>query len=267
MSVTSRIFPTVATLLLFPPLVPAQGGADPLLPEDETLNVALRREAMPELADSRLGKILARYYDQGLGGEENWSKIESLRLSGTLKLESGEFELFAYQKKPDLIKMTIGGNQRDLVLGYDGETAWQSAPAEPGKYEPMGGKEARRFIHSARFGNHLLYPFEDGKTITYMDTVPVEGTICHQIRVLLDTEYQVDYFIDIRSYLEIKVVNTDLRTGFVNSVTYEDYIRELGMPIARKVHSSENGEWVSTLEVEEVSMNSGLMPWMFSMPE
>jgi len=127
--------------------------------------------------------------------------------------------------------------------------------------------EARRFIHSARFGNYLLYPFAEGKRIRLIDTVPVEGAICHQIRVELDTGYQVDYYIDIRSYLEVKVVNTDLRSGSVNSVIYKDYIREFGMPIAKKVESFEGGEWVSSLVLDEVKVNSGVMPWMFHMPE
>jgi hypothetical protein len=131
----------------------------------------------------------------------------------------------------------------------------------------MAEQEARHFIHSARFGNYLLYPFAEGKRISLIDTVPVEGAICHQVRVELDTGYQVDYFIDIRSYLETKVVNTDLHSGVTNSVIYKDYTREFGMPIAKKVESREDGEWVSSLVLDEVKVNSGVMPWMFHMPK
>ena len=162
--------------------------------------------------------------------------------------------------------MTIFGGQRNLVLGYDGKKAWQVLPGQKGEAQAMALAEARRFIHSAHFGNHLLYPYALGKQIEYIDTVPVKDTVCHQVRVTLDTEFQVDYFIDIRSYLEIKVVNTDLRTGRSNSVVYEDYIREFGMPIAKRVVSEEDGEWVSTLVLDEVKVNSGIMPWMFKMP-
>jgi len=221
---------------------------------------------MPELAPTRLGKILQRYYREGLGGPENWGRVESLRATGTLEVETGEFDFSAWQKKPDLIKMTLSGNQRELVLAYDGDTAWKSLSGSTADAKPMDAEEARRFIHSSRFGNHLLYPFEEGKTIRYLDTVPVDGSICHQIRVELDTGYQVDYFLDIRSYLELKVVNTDLRTELVSSLTYKDYTREVGMPIAKHVRTEENGEWVSTLTLDEVKVNQGLMPWMFGMP-
>ena len=132
---------------------------------------------------------------------------------------------------------------------------------------PMTETEARRFIHSARFGNYLLYPFMEGKRIRLIDTVPVEGAICHKIRVELDTEYQIDYYIDIQTSLEVKVVNQDLRTGSVNSIIYRDYTRDFGIPIAKKVESREEGEWVSTLIREEIKLNTGIMPWMFHMPE
>jgi hypothetical protein len=47
----------------------------------------------------------------------------------------------------------------------------------------------------------------------------------------------------------------------------EDYIRESGIPIAQKVVSSENGEWVSTFKLDKITVNSGVMPWMFKMPK
>jgi len=238
---------------------------DTLQMPDDQINVIIRQIPMPELGQGRLAKILTRYYVEGLGGAENWDQISSLKVSGRLKLESGEFELNAYQKKPDLIKMTIRGNQRDLVLGYDGKTAWQKLPGRDMKAEPMKEEEARRFKHSAHFGNHLLYPYALGKKIEYIDTVPSEGKICHQIRVTLDTDYQIDYFIDIRTYLEVKVVNTDLRNGLNNSVIYKDYIREFGMPIAKQVESYEEGKWVSSLTLDEVKVNAGIIPWMFKM--
>lgn len=229
----------------------------------EQITSIMRKEAMPDLGKGRLEKILARYYAEGLGGPEHWEKISSLRVSGTLKLKDGEFRLDAYQKKPDLIKMTIINQDRRMVLAYDGKVAWQRMPGSKSEPELMGEVEARRFKHSARFGNHLLYPYAEGKTLTYIDTVPVEGDICHQIRVDLDSGFQVDYFINIHTYMEIKVLNRDLETGLTNSIIYTDYIREFGMPIAKKVQNYENGEWVSSLKIDEVKVNSGIVPWMF----
>lgn len=233
----------------------------------EEISVILRQTSMPDMDDSRLGKILQRYYVEGLGGAENWQKIESMRLTGTLSLESGDFQINAYQKKPHFMKMTIEGNRQNLTLGYDGEKAWRIIPGPEPKPMLMEHQEARRFIHSSQFGNYLIYPYALGKEIYYIDTVPVEGKICHQIRVILDTGFQIDYFIDIRTYLEIMVKNTDLETGFVNSIVYDGYIFDHGMPVAKDVQSWENDKLVSELEIDEIKVNTGLMPWMFHMPD
>lgn len=233
---------------------------------DETVEMVLPQVAMPEMGNDRLGSILNRYYAEGLGGVSNWENVVSLRVSGQLKLESGTFKFASYRKKPHYIKMTIRGKQVRIKRGYDGTTAWQVAKRGASAVE-MDAVNARAFIHGAHFKNYLLYPRALGKQIEYLDTIPVDGEICHQVRVTLDSGYQVDYFIEVESFLELKVVTTDLRTEKVTTVVYEDYIRKLGMPVAQKIVSSENGVWVSTLELEEVKVNSGVMPWMFKMPK
>lgn len=232
--------------------------------KEEQITSLLRKTAMPELGEGRLAKILTRYYLEGCGGPERWGKISSLRVWGTLKSKDGEFNMDAYQKKPDLIKMTISNKSTEITLAYDGRTAWQHIPGDENPNHMEAG-EARRFKHTAGFGNHLLYPFVEGKKIRYIDTVPVEGSISHQIRVDLDNGYQVDYFIDIRTYLETMVVNYDLETRTKNTFVYTDYISEFGVPIAKNVESYENDEWVSSLTIDQVKVNSGIFPWMFKM--
>ncbi|MFU8848985.1 MAG: hypothetical protein ACNA77_09760 [Opitutales bacterium] len=223
---------------------------------------------MPELGETRIEKILTDYYELALGGAESWEKVMSLSIIGKVETKDGAFTIIAYQKKPDLLKMSFSpeSGQGVLTLAYDGEVAWKQSGRQ-GQPERMPELEARRFIHSSRFGNHLLYPFAEGKKIRLVDTVPIEGAICHQVRVELDSGYQVDYFLDIRSYLEVKVINTDLVNKSSNSIIYKDHKREFGLPIARTVRSLEEGEWASTLKIDEVKVNPGIMPWMFHLPK
>lgn len=237
--------------------------------EASQLTDAMRATAMPQLDNSRVGGILNRYYNEGLGGAENWEQIGSLRVAGVLTLESGEFSFTSMKKKPDLTRMVIHapGRRRDLMLGYDGTIAWIRNPHEDGGPQSMEDAAARRFIHTAHFGSHLLYPFAKGKNIAYIDTVPLAGRICHHLQVTLDTGFIVDYYIDIRTHLEVRVVSTDTYTGDASTVMYDDYTFDYDIPIARKITNHENGEWVSTLVLQDVKLNTGLMPWMFKMPE
>ena len=235
---------------------------------EDQITMILRQTAMPELGEGRLARILTSYYIEGLGGADRWSQISSLKLSGTLKLESGDFDLNTYQKKPDLLKVTVRRTSSTLVLAYDGETAWQQLPKDGAKPELMGKAEARDFIHNAKFHNHLLYPFAFGKKIKYMDIVSVEGHVCHQVRVTLDSDYQFDYFIDSRSNFMVQVIANDLLDQTTQRSVFKDYVRapdEQGMPVARKVESYENGGLVSTATIDEISVNAGIPSWMFEM--
>lgn len=241
--------------------------AGEVLKKPAPLTEPMRQAAMPELDDSPIGTILTRYYNEGMGGPEKWAQLESLKVVGTIELERGHFELSAYQKKPNLMKMSIRRpeNPAAIELAYNGELAWRSLPGE--SPEPMEAEEARRFIHSAQFGTHLLHPYARGKTIRFIDTVPVEGAICHHFRVTLEAGYQIDHYIDIRSFLEVKTVNTDLRNGNTHTIIYRDYSQVDEFPVATKVDSYENGEWVSAMRLEELRTNTGVMPWMFDLPE
>ena len=220
---------------------------------------------MPELGESKVGKLLSRYYNEALGGPERWEQLESLKMKGTMELEAGTFQLLAYQKKPNLMKLSLRHvkNRTMMELGFDGSVAWEKPPRQEAR--AMDAEQARRFTHSAGFGSYLLFPYAAGKTIRLIDTVPVEGAICHHLRVTLDSDYQIDYFLDILTFLEVKVANTDLRTGAVYHFLYEDYEQVSGWPVATTVESYEDGNWVSTLRLEEIRANTGVMPWMFRM--
>jgi hypothetical protein len=220
---------------------------------------------MPDMGDSELGRILNRYYERGLGGEDQWKSVESIRIDGTLRLGETAYGLRAYQKKPNHLKMVIDGPGGEAVFAYDGETAWR---LEPGNDEPveMTGQEARRFIHNAGFDTYLLYPLAPGKKIEFVETVPARGKLCHQVRVTLDTGYSIDYFIDIHDFRVLSSLSTDRQTGEVVENVYEDFAEPFGVPMARKVTSYENGEVTSVVEVDRFTANVGAMPWMFSKP-
>lgn len=240
-------------------------GVDRLAVEDESTAV-LSNIAMPKMGNQRLDSILMRYYAKGMGGTEIWDNILSMRVSGQLTLKSGRYDFHVTRKKPHYLKIVIRDGPRQVIKGYDGSVAWQSGSQVSDAME-LPEADAREFILGAHFGSYLLYPYAPGKQIEYLDTVPVDGVLCQQVRVTLDTGFQVDYFIDTLSCLELKVVTTDLQTGQISATTYEDYTHEFGVPVARKVVSSVDGQWWSTFELDDVKLNSGVMPWMFQMPK
>lgn len=243
------------------------GKVGETLPIKENRNSGTTRQtAMPELEGGRLAKILTNYYVKGLGGPENWAKISSLKYFGKVELKNASFDITAYQRKPNLVKMILRSNQGELVVAHNGKNGWKQDPGRVAKPKMLEEAEERRLKHNAQFASHLLYPYADGKTIQFVDTVPAEGTICHQVRVTLNTGYQTDYYIDIRTSLIVKAINHDLKSDSINTIVYKNYTRDdSGMPVAMLVESFENGELISTLKIDEVQVNAGVFPFMFQM--
>jgi len=226
-----------------------------------------QEEAMPESDGSRLGDILERYYAQGLGGFEQWSELESLRLTGTMKVPDGELSLRAVKKRPEYLKLSLEGPSRSLQLAYDGRRGWKAEPDEPGTARRMGTEAERTFRLQATFGSLLVFPGATGKTIEYVDTVPLNGDVSHHLRVTLESQFVVHYYVGVRDYLEHKIVFEDRKTGTKKTTVLEDYTRVKGVPVARTVKTWRDGKFVSELSVDRIEANIGVMPWMFEMPK
>lgn len=254
---------TVAAILLFLAAIPlaAAAQAEPTGPDAPDVSL----KPMPEVPDPRLNRILQRYYEEALGGEEKWRRLESLRIQGVLTNADGEFALKAYHKKPDFLKMTLTSPDAALVLGYDGVTAWKAfgGPGQ-GRAVPMDDGEARQFVFNARFDTYLVYPLASGKTVEYVDFIPTEGEESHHLRVSLDNGFVVDYFLDITSFLVGRAIISDLRTGTVNTIEYHDYRPVRDTFIAHHVVSRKNGVFNSELRIEKIEPNIGMMTWMFA---
>ena len=120
-----------------------------------------------------------------------------------------------------------------------------------------------RLIKQKQFGNYLLYPFDPNKTIEYLGTERKADSVCHWIRVELINHFVIDYFIDVQTYKEVKVVLHDLVDSENNStIQYSNYKSINGLPIAQNsIRKFE--KWASTLTINSVDMNVGSAYWMF----
>ncbi len=262
-----KIFSQPTTFLLIPLIL----AATPSLCESQSefnADVWLRANAM-ETVEGRLGRVLSRYYEGGLGGADVYERVESFRFEGVYRTEAGEFPIRVFKKKPNLIKISITlPGQNSWTMGYNGKVAWQQRPdVNEGSPEKMDAAQRDRFLVDSVFISHLLYPKLPWKEIELVDTVPLDGRVCHKIAVQLPGNYVVTYFVDVRSNKKYSVVTTDKSTGRVTTSKLEDFVSVGGMPINRRAINIEDGEVTSTIEIDRIETNVGLATWIFDMPE
>lgn len=223
--------------------------------------------AMPELPDTEIGRILTQYYSLGLGGPEAWEPFESLKLIGTLRHDSSSYKLTVLSKKPDWVKQEIQTDSLTCLKGYDGVTAWRKS-RQKDPVERMPEDEAEAFALNALVGSQLLYPYAEGKRIELIETIPLDGHVCHHLRVsFADKETVLDYFIALPEYYEVKRILRNRKEAHTHTTEFSNYERIQGIPIAfKQIHSRDNQER-SVWTIKQVRINGGIMPWMFTCPE
>lgn len=245
------------------------------MPDGFELTELLEQMPMPELYPSKLGLVLSRYY-KALGGLENWSQIKSLKITGEL-IAANKGEPLSYvsiSKKPNLLKMEIkaGSNSEEgeeggFALSFDGQNAWMKFFSEKSaiRLDPDDSK-VRLLKQSAKFASLLLYPFRPDKSFEYLGTTREENSVCHWIRVRTNSQFIVDYYIDAQYYKDVKVVLKDsLNSEGDLTIKYSDYKTIDSFPIAHKVVTEKAGQQESTLIINSVEKNVGVLKWMFKL--
>lgn len=215
-----------------------------------------------------LAAVLRKYYSRTFGGSDNWERIESVRFDGLLHLEDRTLRFIAFKKKPDYCKVAImtGGGAR-MVLAYDGSDAWQINTSQP---EPeavsMPPKEARNFIRDATVGGHLLYPLLEGKEIRLLGAEDVEGDLCYQIEIILRGGDRIISSLDITDFSERHQTTINVVNGLEEQTFFSDFrkIEGVRFPFASVMES--DGELVHRVEMLDIQVNQGVMPWMFQRP-
>jgi hypothetical protein len=220
------------------------------------------------IPEGRLGRILERYFEEGVGGKENFARLESLLIEGTIQSGDISRPFRVFKKKPDLFRIRVGlPNRREWVMAFDGRVGWERHPdRNEGQARVMEGNELDAFKLDSAFASHLLYPLAPGKKMEFIDTVPVDGRICHQIRITFDNNWVLTYFIDIRSFNEYKLHTLAPGESTPRETIFEDFRLVSGIPLAHKVTTRRDGEILNKVLIERAEANMGVMRWMFAKP-
>ena len=220
------------------------------------------------LGDKRLIRVLENYYQSNLGGPENWAAIESIRFDGRLRLPGGTVRFSAYKKKPDYCKIMLHPSpRRQIIMAYDGTDAWQLDTGQPDAQPfAMPEKEALNFIRDATTGSHLLHPTFPGKTITLGSTMEVEGAMCRKVHVDLPSGQTISYVLNLSNHAERQQITTNAVNGQREVTTHYEYEEIGGIRFPTESILRIDGKEIHRVEMTEITLNPGLMPWMFARP-
>ena len=240
------------------------GLKNELIPDNILITESYLSSAMPNLKQTKLGKVLTRFYNKCFGGSEVWDKFLSLQIHGKLNTVSGIYEYTSIAKKPNLYKISIKLDGKANIFTSNGVKKWQQIIGEEESFLEVDSSMTR-MIYEPELPINLLYPFQHGKHFQYEGVARESNTVCFIISLLTDSDYLIHYFIDIESYLIVSIHIVDRLDDFRPTIIkYSDYNKVDGMYLANQIQTFVDGVWDSTLIIDKVSTNVGATNWLFN---
>jgi hypothetical protein len=172
------------------------------------------------------------------GGIDKLNAIQTLRLSGTLRVNGGTLELglVTLVRRPHSIRYEALLQDLTQVQAYDGRQAWQINPFQ-GRKDPerLSADDAKGLGEDAAdFYGALVDYQKKGYTLDYLGTEDIDGTDAHKLRVTRPNGDITIVYLDPDAFLEIRTVNRRIEHGIPNETItdYSDYEKVSGVYVA-----------------------------------
>ena len=208
------------------------------------------------------------------GGIEAIHAMHSLRLTGKLLVNQGQFELAFVQsfKRTGKVRQETTLQGMTQVQAYDGKQGWQIDPFG-GRKDPekMADDSSKGLVESVNDLDGALTDWKaKGTTVEYLGTEDVEGTLAHKIK-LSRTNGDVEYiYLDPDYFLEIRVLSQRVEHGVQLAIetNFGDYEKVSGVYIPFAVDVGKKGASDrQKMVVEKAELNVALDDSAFSFPD
>ncbi len=160
------------------------------------------------------------------GGLDKLGALQSLRLSGKLRINGGTVELHYVEliKRPGSIRYEVQLQGLTRVQAFDGKEAWQINPFQ-GRKDPerLSADDAKGLGENAADFTGVLVDYRaKGYKLDYLGTEDIDGTQAHKLRVARPNGDLTYVYLDPDYFLEIRAVNRRIEHGVPNE-TVSDY--------------------------------------------
>ena len=199
------------------------------------------------------------------GGQANWDSIETLQVTGTFQAFS-VISPFTLTRKGEKYHLDHTLNEKIVVIGYDGDTAWwdnhwfQKGAAE------MSGPDLGVVLRDAEFPTPFFHYREKGLDVKLIGETEIEGFSAIGIEVTRGDETET-WYLDPESYLEVAKISpgSDFGRSLPQTTFFDDWREVNGVMIA---HLTET-QWYTrdrVMVIDDIKVNVAVDDALFAMP-
>ena len=218
-------------------------------------------------ADGALIRTTLQRHWEAMGGN-NWLKVESIQLKGTIERDGQIVDVYIVKKRPNQIRATVTrdlslpGNEKQqvqMIRAHDGETGWTGtrlAGTSGMVKEKLPPDAAAELLADAGVLPRLIKLWRGGAELTRLDVREIEGRKVLPIQAReKDSPLSYTFFLDNKTF-RLNGYESRNSLGAVTTVKLDDYIVDAGVYLAKKstIESSATGRSVMQADTVEVGV-------------
>ncbi len=222
--------------------------------------------AIAPAAATTVDEVIAKHV-KARGGEKRWSKIESIKLTGSFTAFSNVYPFTLYQTAGDRYYLDHVLDGKKVVIGYDGKLAWwENEFVMPGA-QKIGGIDLGVNMREFDFPTPFFGYKEKGYKVRLSEETEYEGEPAIAVELTRPDESSETWFLDPDSYLEFARISpgSDFGSPMEQRTVYDDFREVDGVMIP---HLRE-AQWYTrdrVMLVDNVELNVKIDDAMFAMP-
>jgi outer membrane lipoprotein-sorting protein len=206
---------------------------------------------------------------QAHGGLKKLKEVETIRQTGRLTIGGFRASFVQENKRPNRVREETTIQGMSEVTVYDGKAGWHVSPFS-GRKDPelLSEDDLKPLLEDADIDGQLTDYRRKGHKAELTGHDSVEGTDCYKIKLTMKNGDIRYYYLDIDSFLELKIETERMIRGAVEyrDTIYGDYEEVNGLYFPFAFESGEKGDPNRlTARVDKIEINVPLTDHRFSM--
>ncbi len=220
-------------------------------------------------------EVINKYFES-VGGIDKWKSLKSMKMTGNLVMQMGEFGFTIYRKAPNKFKIVLDIQGQEIIpQAFDGETAWMINPfAGSSSASKIPEDQVQAVKDESEFEDPFIDYKSKGYDLSYEGTADVAGAECNVVRLIKHKgvegqEMSSDYYFDKATNLQIMVKQKSAQSmGQEIEIYLSDY-QELpnGLLMPFVMDTQMQGQSVQKLNFTGVTVNEDIADDIFKFPE
>lgn len=219
--------------------------------------------------DSYVMQRALQRYTEAYGGGRDATALTSISIEGTQTQDGNTYEFLLRKKRPRSIRYRLSSGENSVTTGYDGRTGWMQVHDGLKVTTRLLTKEELKVVKAeATFDSPLFHHLQDRYTDVEMvgrDTMEEQNVFVYSVRE--SNGQRSRYYLHFQDPHVLKRELLNDKDEVILSTHYRDYREVRGYPFAFEIENRVGDSVVSSVKIESIIANPGLLSFYFTMPK